>query len=69
MVGKVKAEQILKQMQKEDVTKDVVKYFDHEAWKELGVKSGIQRSKIMEAVSNMSIGAVSQQRDGAGTAK
>jgi hypothetical protein len=48
------AQKILSEMKKKDVTNDVVKYLDHEAWLELGVKSAIQRCKIMEAVSNMS---------------
>ena len=54
VVGKDKAQKILSQMQEQDVTTDVLKYLNHEAWQELGVTSGIQQSKIMEAVSNMS---------------
>jgi len=54
VLGKDKAQKILSQMQEEDITVDVVKYLNHEAWQELGVTSGIQQSKIMEAVSNMS---------------
>ena len=54
VVDKDKAQKILSQMQQQKVTKDVVKYLNHEAWNELGVKSCIQQSRIMEAVSNMS---------------
>jgi hypothetical protein len=54
VVGKDKAQKILSQMQEKDVTMDVVKYLNHEAWQELGVTSGIEQSRIMEAVSNMS---------------
>ena len=57
-MGLEAAKDILSQMKKLDVDRDLLSRLDHNGWQELGVTSGIQRAKLIRAAG---VGGYSQE--------